>query len=226
MSVNAQTPYRFVEIWVPTNRKGRYTNPAHGWATLTAEFIAPLRAALDDRMPPGTELLFHALREGRHFQITWTSNDLWDGSSTRWPDYDVLRAHCKRHGFRIKRMLRGGIAGGGLGGTRWNPPGTSLPAVYRRSCQLLRLMDSVFSLYSESLVPVYGPVLKRGKTPRVDHWKVEAPECDRQNPHGSLFESAVHLIANAAEPRFDVMVTARTRWMHEGGFTASLPCHL
>ncbi len=193
------TPYLFVEIWWP--KKAPYNHPAHGWPTIIGDFVKPLVAA-----HPGMRIWF--LREGPWWQLCFAADDLKAAN-------DTMRKVARKLGFSIKRYIRGSTLGGALGGTRWvSRAKQGTKAERQRSYLLTEACHGVCGAYTDTLV-------KRGK-----YWVVEAPECTRQNPHGNLFESFTHLVANITDARFDVRVQVRTGWMHEGWQNAQVTCHL
>ncbi len=192
-------PYLFVEIWVP--KRAPYNHVTHGWSTIVGDFVKPLVAA-----HPGIRVWF--LREGPWWQLCFAALDLVAANQT-------IRRIARQKRFSIKRYIRGSTLGGALGGSRWLPRAKQgKKAERQRSCLLTEACHAVCSVYLDSLV-------KRGK-----YWVVESPQCARQNPHGNLFESFMHLVANISDAQFDVKLQVRTGWMHEGWKDAKVTCHL
>lgn len=179
------TPYRFYEVWVP--KRAPYSDPSTQWASILGEWVLPIV------IKHGGDMTWWCVREGRWIQFCFASEN-------PAPIETTIRSVCKAKRFTVKRVLRTGTAGGALGGERWCAPdliGTL--AERQRSVMLLRLMNEVCSLQLHSLT-------KRGKV-----WGVERNK-DRQNPHGNLFESLMHLIANVTGAQFHVHLMARTVW--------------
>jgi hypothetical protein len=130
-----------------------------------------------------------------------------------------MRNIARARGFHIKRYIRGSTLGGALGGSRWNAVSEQgRPNEGVRSLLLAQACHAVCAVYMNTLVRE-----GRGKS---RHWEVGRPECTKQNPHGNLFESFMHLVANITDAQFDVQIQARTRWMHDGWQKTSVTCHL
>ncbi len=196
------TPYLFVEIWVP--KRAPY-NTEHGWPCIVGDFVKPIA---DEN--PGLIIWF--LQEGPWFQVCFAHPT---GRYSFQAVWDTMRRVAKQKGFHIKRYIRNSTLGGALGGSRWMPTAKQGSAAEgERSLLLARACHAVCAVYLNSLV-------KKGK-----RWVVEKPECTRQNPHGNLFESFMHLVANISEARFDVELQVRTRWMHGGWQKTKAVCHL
>lgn len=205
------TPYLFVEIWVP--KRAPYNHAVHGWPSIVGDFVKPLADAY-----PGSRIW--ALQEGRHFQICFAAPRAFvpEGGKRFIGLVDMqlaMREIARKRRFQIKRYIYGSTLGGALAGSRWLPVRKQRrPAEKRRSFLLTRACHAVCAVYLDSLV-------RKG-----NHWVVESPQCQKQNPHGNLFESFMHLCANLSEARFDVQLKVRTRWMHDDWQDAKVICHL
>jgi hypothetical protein len=197
--MNLSQPYLFVEIWVP--KRAPYNHPEHGWPTIVGDFVKPLADA-----HPDMRIWF--LREGPWWQLCFAASDLHAANKT-------MRDIARRRGFTIKRYIRGSNLGEALAGSRWLPRRKQKTcAEKRRSYLLTDACHAVCAVYMDSLV-------RRGR-----HWVVERPQCNRQNPHGNLFESFMHLVANLSDAQFDVQFKVRTRWMHDDWKELKATCHL
>lgn len=191
-------PYRFYEFWVPMH--GIYKHSDALWTNILGTFIKPIVAGEPD-------LIYWFVQEGRWFQFCFASVE---------PNRIAakIRAIQKRVRIRTKRILKGDT-GSALGGTRWVSTKRLLDKrlEHERSELMLRAMHGICSLYLHSLE-------KRGA-----HWQTEISGDTKQNPHGNLFESFMHLIANTTQARFDVQIRARTDWMQDVQST-KITCHL
>lgn len=204
--MSPNTPYRFIEIWVP--RRAPYSDPQHGWSSIVGDVVKPLM----DHIPPfwmNQHPFVWALQEGPFVQVCYGT----DGDGLLDLD-SVLRTALALHRFRVKRRLRGSLTlGTALIGDRWNAPARlkrgGEAGQQRRSMYLCTIMDQVCRLYADTLIRVPGT--KKA----LAYWRTET-NMSRQNPKGSVFESVMHLIANTAEPRFDVFLSGRTGWMNPG----------
>jgi hypothetical protein len=193
------TPYRFYEFWVP--KHGVFKNETSQWTNIVGSFIKQIVDGEND-------LIYWFVQEGRWFQFCYASSR---------PDEIAakIRGIQKKVGIRTKRILRGDV-GGALAGTRWlSKAGLRRKSFERaRSVHMLRACHAYCALFLHSLE-------KRGK-----HWVTETSACTKQNPHGNLFESFMHLIANTTQAQFDVKVSIRTGWMRGEQPSARLTCHL
>lgn len=191
-------PYRFYEFWVPTH--GAYKAESTLWTNILGMFIKPIVARESD-------LIYWFVHEGRWFQFCFASAE---------PERIAakIRAIQKRVKIRTKRILKGDT-GSALGGTRWVSTKRLLNKVLEkeRSELMLRAMYSICSLHIHSLE-------KRGT-----HWYTEVSGDTKQNPHGNLFESFMHLVANSTQAQFDLKISARTGWMQDPQ-TTKITCHL
>lgn len=206
--MSPSTPYLFVEIWVP--KRAPY-NTAHGWPCIVGDLIKPIVDAHPDA-------LIWFLQEGPWLQLCFgpdfNVNTYWSAQRLEEIRKTMVKV-ARAKGFHIKRYIRNSTLGGALGGSRWMPAAKQgTPAEGERSLLLAQACHAACAVYLHSLV-------KKGKL-----WQVEKPQCDRQNPHGNLFESFMHLLANISEARFDVELLVRTRWMHDGWQKTKTVCHL
>lgn len=189
-AITPKTPYLFIEIWVP--RRAPY-NRADCWSCIIGDFIKPVMDALP------TALIWY-VREGKHLQLCIATSE-------RAKALRLVKRVATLTRFRVKRVLPGTV-GGALAGTRWmSAAKIGTPAEGARSILMLRAMDAVCRLHLNTLVPVVNPV------DGYPTWRYEQNADARQNPHGSLFESFTHLIANATEAQFTIHLMARTGWM-------------
>ncbi len=191
-------PYRFYEFWVP--KHGVFKDETNLWTNIVGAFIRPIVAG-----EPG--LVYWFVQEGRWFQFCF--------ASTRPDDIAAKIRRIQRDiKIKTKRILKGDV-GGALGGTRWvsAPRLKNRRTERERSAHMLDACHAYCALYVHSLE-------KRGK-----HWLTEISGDTRQNPHGNLFESFMHLVANTTQAQFDIRVTARTGWMQEAQ-SAKVTCHL
>jgi hypothetical protein len=229
------TPYLFFEIWVP--KRAPYSGPrndkdrlaeSYSWPSIVGDFVKPLV----ERWP---DSLWWQVQEGPFYQVCvapWTRwSPLHEDPERYAKEVErSVRAHCKTTGFRMKRLLRGTL-GTALAGDRWNRCSYDLcrskeeaQRQEARSVLLVQTMDRVCRLYMDTLVKVPHRRVKRGQP--THHWVTEV-NGSRQNPHGNIFESLMHLLANTGEPRFDVKVQVNTPWMRENPLpNAKLTCHL
>lgn len=191
-------PYRFYEFWVPTH--GVYKNETTLWTNILGTFIKPIV----DREP---DLIYWFVQEGRWFQFCFAIAEP-ERIATK------IRTIQKRVKIKTKRILKGDT-GSALGGTRWVSTKRLLDKTLEneRSELMLRAMHGVCSLYLHSLE-------KRGA-----HWQSEISGDTKQNAHGNLFESFMHLIANCTQAQFDLKISARTGWMQEPQ-SVKITCHL
>lgn len=191
-------PYRFYEFWVP--RHGVYRDETHLWTNIVGSFI---KLIVEDE----PDLIYWFVQEGRWFQMCWAHVD---------PERIArkVRAIQRRVGIKTKRILKGDT-GGALGGTRWVSTRRLKSKRFEcaRSELMLRAMHGICALYVHSLE-------KRGA-----HWVTETSGDAKQNPHGNLFESFMHLVANTTGAQFDVKISARTGWMQDAQ-SAKITCHL
>ena len=201
------TPYLFYEIWVP--KKDLYRHPIYGWPSIVGDLIRPLYT-----VEPDEPTLIWYLQEGPWLQLCICPSNLLGLDVLTIKEWKaIVKRRCVKHGFRIKRLRSDWTIGSALGGDRWNCK-TRLknkPKQFERSIWLCTLMHYACLVYADSLVQVEAS--GKGKKRVPAHWEVEK-NCSKQNPHGNLFESVMHLLANMSEAKFDVMLTARTRWMH------------
>lgn len=219
LSMNAQSPYLFYEFWVPkrqpyydcrVNKDRLATSSA--WPSICGDFIIPLLDRIDKSF--GMKPLCWFVQEGPFFQICFSCPSF---ALIQWSKGGILierlvREQCKISKFRTKRLLRGNL-GGALAGDRWNNSfGTKKES--NRSILMVDMMDKVCRLYLTTLIR------RKNKT-----WMTEKNK-SRQNPHGNIFESVIHLLANISEAKFDVFVQAKTGWMHEGYQQSKVKCHL
>lgn len=181
-------PYRFYEFWVP--RHGIYKDETNLWTNIVGSFIK-------DIVADETDLIYWFVQEGSWFQVCFAH-----------PRPETIahkiRAIQRRVKIKTKRILKGDT-GGALGGTRWVSTRRlkSKPFEQARSELMLRAMHGVCALYIHSLE-------KRGA-----NWVTETSGDRKQNTHGNLFESFMHLVANTTQPQFDVYLSARTGWMQQ-----------
>lgn len=191
-------PYRFYEFWVP--KYGVYKDEANQWTNLIGHFIKPI-------VENEPNLIYWFVQEGRWFQFCFASSE---------PERIAakIRVIQKKMRIKTKRILKGDSAGA-LGGTRWVSTERLKDKVIEaeRSELMLRVCHSICKLFIHNLE-------KRGK-----NWLTEISGDLRQNTHGNLFESLMHLIANISQARFDVQLYARTGWMQEYQ-QAKITCHL
>jgi hypothetical protein len=207
--VTPATPYLFVEIWVP--KRAPYNHSVHGWPTIIGDFVKPLVAAHPD-------MLVWFLQEGPHWQLCFgPSGSLDCALAIKTLEYmrRTMVVIAKERGFHIKRYIRGSTFGGALAGSRWMPAKKQKrPEEQQRSFLLARACHAVCAVYMDTLV-------RKG-----NHWVVESPQCKKQNPHGNIFESFMHLCANLSGAKFDVQLKVRTRWMHGDWQEAKAVCHI
>lgn len=191
-------PYRFYEFWVP--KHGVFKDETNQWTNIIGSFIAPIVAGEPD-------LVYWFVQEGRWFQFCFASAD---------PERIAAKIRRIQKTVRIKtkRILKGDV-GGALGGTRWLSVKRLKNKVFerQRSARMLDACHAYCALYLHSLE-------KRGK-----NWVTEISADAKQNPHGNLFESFMHLIANTTQAQFDIKIAARTGWMRETQ-SAKITCHL
>lgn len=197
------SPYLFVEIWVPKCKP--YNDPKFGWPSIVGDFVKPLVKIYPD-------LLVWFLQEGSWWQLCFA----YGGPFHLKDVNETMKKIANKKGFKIKRYIRNSTLGGALGGSRWLPvakQGTKAEA--QRSFLLTQACHAVCAVYLDTLI-------KKG-----NHWEVQSPECKKQNPHGNLFESFTHLVANITEAKFDVKFEVRTGWMaKEEKQEVKATCHL
>ena len=197
------TPYLFVEIWVPKSEL--YRHPVYGWPSIVGDLIRPLY-----EVEPYQSTLIWYLQEGPFLQLCICPNP---GALAIKEWTAIVRERCKESGFRIKRLISNWTIGSALGGDRWNCKARlrNKPKQFERSIWICKMMHYACLIHSDTLVKVEAS--GRGKKKVSAHWEVEKNE-SKQNPHANLFESVMHLLANMSEAKFDVVLTARTRWMN------------
>lgn len=196
-AITPATPYLFIEIHVP--KLAPYNVPDTGWPCIVGDVCKPIAEALPDA-------LVWWVQEGAHFQLCIAWHD-------RVAAEHIVKSVTKQRGFKVKRILRG-KAGGGLAGTRWMAAaniGTAREG--KRSLLMLRTMDAVCRLYVDTLVLAPIPGNRRSIAGKPARWYTELNADTRQNGHGQLFESLMHLIANSTQARFTIHLLARTGWM-------------
>lgn len=191
-------PYRFYEFWVP--KHGVFKDETNLWTNIIGSFVRLIVADEPD-------LVYWFVQEGRWFQFCYASAE---------PERIAAKIRVIGRATRIKtkRILKGDV-GGALGGTRWVSARRlkDVRLARERSALMLDACHAYCSLYLHSLE-------KRGK-----NWLTEISGDTHQNPHGNLFESFMHLVANTTQAQFDIRVTARTGWMQEAQ-SAKVTCHL
>ena len=195
--ITPKTPYLFIEIWVP--KLAPYNVEETGWPCIVGDVCKPIADELPDAY-------VWWVQEGRWFQFCIAYHDVVRAEA-------LVKDVLKQRGFKTKRILRG-VAGGGLAGTRWMAShhiGRAKEG--HRSILMLRTMDAICRLYADTLVLAPLPGNRRGVARKPARWYTELNADSRQNPHGQLFESLMHLIANSTNARFTIHLMARTGWM-------------
>jgi hypothetical protein len=195
--ITPSTPYLFIEIWTP--KLAPYNDDAIGWPCIVGDFCKPIA----EELPAA---LVWWVREGPWFQLCIAWHD-------RARAEEIVKSVAKRRGFKIKRILPG-VAGGGLAGTRWLAAANIGKAREgERSILMLRTMNAICRLYADTLVLAPLPSNRRGVAGKPARWYTELNADPRQNAHGQLFESLMHLIANSTGAQFTIHLMARTSWM-------------
>lgn len=195
--ITAKTPYLFIEIHVP--KRAPYNVDETGWPCIVGDVCKPVA----DELPTAL--------------VWWVQEGPWFQLCIAYPDREkaekLVNDVTKRRGFKIKRILRG-VAGGGLAGTRWMAASNIGKAREgQRSIMMLRTMDAICRLYADTLVLAPLPTNRRGVAGKPARWYTELNADSKQNAHGQLFESLMHLIANSTNARFTIHLMARTSWM-------------